>query len=1144
MELKILEINNIASIESARIDFGGWPLANESVFLICGETGSGKSTILDAICLALYNQAPRLASAAQEWIIDDALPAEKRDSTGDIGTNDPRQFLRKGTAEASVRLVFTGVDGVEYTAFWCVRRAYGKAEKKIQDILWTVSREGGEVLQKRSEVKAKVEQATGMTFDQYCRTSMLAQGEFSKFLKSSENEKADILEKLTRTDVYARIGARIARKAKECREALQRKQELRNAIPVMDPSEKETMLRELAEKEVSGRALKKTADEAALKLRWLQTLGELEARVESSRSGAETAGLAVASGAFADDEKLCRDWDATADSRAALSRKKELEYTLAGLEKEETELKDVFISLSSDMQAMKSWLSGLYVRYENIEGKLLELKGRSAMYESTKSICDRLQTVISERRTISDLSSKLAEVNGCLEKSRAAYSGEEQRLKAMRGVRGLDVAELERLNDAISSSDKEGKTREKERAENEMALVKEAGLAVRTMLKAQDSVADADRTLRSYLQSYEASRAALLESQEIFARADSCHADASALFDRMKDSMDSWARVTRSRLHTGDICPLCGQKIESLTSDTEFAEILAPLKDDLALKATEKKNAEAARNDAAASVKAWETSVGNGKTLLAKAEEEYSEAKRTAGTLCAALQLSSEKTDLIEELRRRYKSLDDTRSVLVKEINGIAALEQKARQVQDGINRQNRDIESGERRLREAAEVISSNEKEAVSLQTAISSSASNIDAAMKLAGQDIVISGWQDMFDSDPESFVEELMAEAGQYSRYKDELAALSVELGEKSGMARDMEESRKKVTGIFPLWEGAVSAGPFRIHEEGAWEKIRREWMELYSRAGSLKDRKESAGKQLSQVKASLDRFMTEKAVPEDRLVALASMTPVDIQRIKDSVEARRSAYNTALSVLAQRESDLEKHRLDSPGLSEDDTEESIKAVLADTGERINSLNQEIGAVAQKLAADDENIRLAGKEDTILERLREESDRWNRLYELFGDAEGKKFKRIAQGFVMSELIRNANLYLERLSGRYLLDNLPGSLTLTIRDMKQGGSVRSVNTLSGGETFLVSLSLALGLSSLSSGSLDMNILFIDEGFGTLSSDYLDTVMEALENLHQMEGRKVGIISHVESLRERISTQIRVKRKSGASSTVEVVSA
>ena len=133
---------------------------------------------------------------------------------------------------------------------------------------------------------------------------------------------------------------------------------------------------------------------------------------------------------------------------------------------------------------------------------------------------------------------------------------------------------------------------------------------------------------------------------------------------------------------------------------------------------------------------------------------------------------------------------------------------------------------------------------------------------------------------------------------------------------------------------------------------------------------------------------------------------------------------------------------------------------------------------------------------------------------------------------------------MYLDRLSGRYVLDSRPGSLTLTVRDLYQGGAVRSVNTLSGGETFLVSLALALGLSSLSKGSLDVNILFIDEGFGTLSSDYLDAVMEALENLHQAGGRKVGIISHVESLRERIPVQIRVSRQGSSSSIVSVVTA
>ena len=126
-------------------------------------------------------------------------------------------------------------------------------------------------------------------------------------------------------------------------------------------------------------------------------------------------------------------------------------------------------------------------------------------------------------------------------------------------------------------------------------------------------------------------------------------------------------------------------------------------------------------------------------------------------------------------------------------------------------------------------------------------------------------------------------------------------------------------------------------------------------------------------------------------------------------------------------------------------------------------------------------------------------------------------------------------------RLSERYVLDNQNGSLTITVRDMYQGGAERSVNTLSGGETFLVSLSLALGLSSLSKNTMQVGTLFIDEGFGTLSEDYLNTVMEALENLHQTGGKKVGIISHVEALRDRIPVKIMVTRQGNGTSRVEV---
>ena len=344
-------------------------------------------------------------------------------------------------------------------------------------------------------------------------------------------------------------------------------------------------------------------------------------------------------------------------------------------------------------------------------------------------------------------------------------------------------------------------------------------------------------------------------------------------------------------------------------------------------------------------------------------------------------------------------------------------------------------------------------------------------------------------------------------------------------------------------FPSWAGNDSGKRIKTSTAG-WEDILKEWIGLYSKANSIKDRIKSIEKDISILKAFLEEFYVRQEISAERLESLASMSPEDVGRLKDSVASRRSAAATAESVLAQRENDLMKHRLSSPEMDAGDTAESLGSAIMEIETGINAMNRDIGAIRQRLVADDENTRLAGHEKEIAEKLIRQSEKWNRLNSIFGDAEGKKFKKIAQGYVMSELVRNANVYLSRLSGRYVLDSQPGSLTLTVRDMYQGGAVRSVMTLSGGETFLVSLSLALGLSSLSHGSLKVNILFIDEGFGTLSSEYLNTVMEALENLHQIGGRKVGIISHIESLRERVPTQIRVKRHGNSSSTVEIVTA
>ena len=172
--------------------------------------------------------------------------------------------------------------------------------------------------------------------------------------------------------------------------------------------------------------------------------------------------------------------------------------------------------------------------------------------------------------------------------------------------------------------------------------------------------------------------------------------------------------------------------------------------------------------------------------------------------------------------------------------------------------------------------------------------------------------------------------------------------------------------------------------------------------------------------------------------------------------------------------------------------------------------------------------------------LEAKQAESERWARLNELIGSADGARFRRIAQGYTLDLLIHYANVQLRNLTRRYQLERVPDTLALQVVDHDMCDEIRSVHSLSGGESFLVSLALALGLSALSSNRMKVESLFIDEGFGSLDAETLRVAMDALENL-RTQGRKIGVISHVQEMTERIPVQIRIERAGNGRSSLEI---
>lgn len=227
----------------------------------------------------------------------------------------------------------------------------------------------------------------------------------------------------------------------------------------------------------------------------------------------------------------------------------------------------------------------------------------------------------------------------------------------------------------------------------------------------------------------------------------------------------------------------------------------------------------------------------------------------------------------------------------------------------------------------------------------------------------------------------------------------------------------------------------------------------------------------------------------------------------------------------------------------------TAQAVKVPLADLEAHLAAREsdyqlqqQTIGGLNERLAANDKQRKAAGKLVRQIEKQEKIFTRWAQLNEIIGQADGKKFRIFAQGLTLSKLIELANYHLERLNGRYLIRrSSEETLELEIIDTFQADNARSMNTLSGGESFLVSLALALGLSDLAGRDARIQSLFIDEGFGTLDENSLDMAIDTLENL-QSDGKMIGIISHVKALKERIGTQIQVVKKGTGFSEIAIV--
>lgn len=1124
MKILRLTIHNIASIADAEIDFAKGVLDSESIFLICGETGAGKSTILDAIALALYKNTPRLKRTNKE----------KYQSDDDISTDDPRQLMRRNTAEAWVNVDFIGNNERRYTATWSVARARRKVTGNLGKVVWTLQCHEPDITYDRdADIRAEIALCIGLTFDQFCRTTMLAQGEFTRFLQSNEDEKSDILEKLTGTGIYSRIGQRIFEEARDRKTAYETQRQIIESYKLLTEDEISELTKKKHDLKSQTECLKVSRKQMADVRNWIIRRAEIEKEIGAKVSEKERLQVILQSEETALSRQRLDWWSRSTAAREAVNTIDVQREIRTDFENKISKLCARYGSLNLAKGCLGKLIEEATVGIREVDEYMTGIEPQRKMIELIPAINAHLKSsedagsvAKSHRCKAEKFAPEIERAKTAVEKAEAAVAGWRKKISEKQSEISETTKELGKYN---LSELQATASRLNERARNI-----DAAVATLKQLKSQREIlSTTEREMAGVESKLKDVSTRLPIQKEKLEVAEGKEQEYAELYDRQRESVGDYAKALRHSLHLGDRCPVCGAVVDKIESDEQFDAALRPIKEALeeAKKQTKKEREEYAALQAS---KVALSTVE--KQTLSNLTNQKTEVKRLSdelGVCCEQIGIDMSRdyyenviAEMKEQTRREIVDADAT----IKRYEAVSNTVHELQNAYGKLQEQERKADENLVHSREShAKLILEKEAE-IKLSE---NEQLRYENERNIALEQIVLDGCESMSNTEIITVLRGVEKEYGEMKlRYDD----LQTKLTSYRKTVAEIESSLTEIDGYFPKWSECESVG------EADLDDISNKAVALRQEAVALAAQISRNNEILSEAQNTLTAFYSENEdMDERRLRELIDFGEDKIMEIKQRLDALseqeikvRTSVDTLVGTLAAHD----EHR---PDISADDNVETLGLRIEQADKSIEEMLTEAGAIAGRIKADEQTRKEVAEQAEKVEILRREYDKWQRLNSTFGDAQGKTFRKVAQSYVLDELLHNANYFLSRLHRRYELSCSSGSLAILIRDMYQGGVVRPASTLSGGESFIVSLALALGLSTLNHDGLAVDTLFIDEGFGTLSPECLDTVVDTLQRLHELGGRKVGIISHVEELRRRIHAQIRVI-SAGSISTVEVV--
>ncbi len=1063
-----------------RVDFSSGPLAQGGLFAIVGPTGAGKSTLLDTLCLALYGRVPRVVAKVGGVRI--------QEGDNSLSESDPRTCLSHGVGEGRAEVEFA-IGTRRYRATWRVHRARLRPEGRLQNdrMEMTDLVENRTLADKKKDVEALVMSLTGLDFDQFQRSAMLAQGQFARFLEAGEKERADLLETITGETVYTQLSVAAYEKAQRLVRQREMLQAQAGALPLPSPEAYELATVELAQAEDARAAAEATRDALAAEMRWYLLAADLrrkaqEAQVEAAAADqawldfqpslAELTRGAKARELRAESEALA---GATQRFHAAEAQvemgQRNREMALAGLELARQGEAVAVAELGAAKRAQREG-QGDISRARELDGQVAQ--GRVRLADGQRESAAALEAATAAKGAWERLCQQRDRTQARAERAET-WLADHAQVRAIAEQAPLvrdalqGIARLERADTVASNVQARGEMEKTELAQR--------------VAQAQEHLRQARDALFGRLGLDVATTGSEALSQAIArVRGEALHALEAARQEIQRAQLLVPAKGLREGLVRGKACPVCGATEHPFAVDPlEAPELDTPAR---VLEAARLRVEETeSLGDQRLALESLAVGLERLQNLLAESERKGLAVAAERAALATQLEAHQRRLDpLLGPWRATWEGEDPQR--LWEELEGLLS-----------------------RWANDATDLAAAREDLAALAPALAVAEAAHMNQERERA----------------------RLMARDEENQRH---LATLR--------QARGGVLDGREVEAVLAEWEAQIVA------REETWARSRLAVQEAGAALVEAETREETAQQALMGAKTELERtaaqwdsVLARASLPEAEVAELLARGEEWYQGLRGVRDRLKEAQVRCARTLEIRREELASHDAmpDRPQRPMDAVEAALKDARL-TADKADGEVMRRFAIHQGMAEARVQASRLMDELTLHDEL---AAPWMELSELMGSADGARFRKFAQGLALVQLLGLANAQMTRLKPRYVITRVPGTdLEIAIVDRHQADQIRPVSSLSGGETFLVSLALALGLAQLTGGGSPIQSLFIDEGFGALDQETLDDALETLDLL-QSEGKTIGIISHVEALRERIASQIVVVPKDAGRSELEV---